>query len=299
MTRRLRALLIAAAVLALGAPLSSSGSRAPDPPAAAPPAGAAEASRTQDLSRMGLSAPPARPARRARPRRSRVAVAPAPGDARVDCSRTACVALTFDDGPNRRTTPRLLAQLRALRAHATFFAIGANAAANPRIVADEQAEGDVVGDHTWSHPDLARLGQADADRELRRAARTIRGASGRGPYLVRPPYGAWDEDVRADVARMGAAMVLWDVDSEDWRTRDGSATARTVLRHARRGSIVLLHDIYPSTVAAVPRIVRGLRARGLTPVTVPTLCGGRLGVGWTYYGQRDVIHPGTTRQTSR
>lgn len=302
MRARLGASLIAAVVLVLGASLASAVARAPgaQPSASPTPGGASgESSPTRHTPRARPSASRTRPSRPASARPSRVAVAPTPGDAAVDCARVACVALTFDDGPKASTTPRLLAELRSLHASATFFPIGQNATAHPDIVRDEWAQGEVVGDHSWSHADLADLDAAGARREMLRDASALRAASGHAPYLVRPPYGAWNEDVRTGVAGMNAAMILWNVDSQDWRTRDAAATERAVLRHARRGSIVLLHDIYPSTVAAVPRIVADLRARGLTPVTVPTLLGSDLGVGWTYYGQRDLIHPGTTRQTTR
>lgn len=212
---------------------------------------------------------------------------------------TACVALTFDDGPSTATTGKLLDTLSQLGVHATFFTIGAHVAAAPQLVAREIREGHVVGDHTWDHADLSKLSAADADSEIARAAQAVASASGTTPVLVRPPYGAWNDTVRDAVSAQGAAIVLWNIDSQDWKSRNTQAVVDRVLSTVRPGSIVLLHDIYPTTVDAVPQIVQGLRERGLTPVTVPTLLGESAHAGWIYYSQHDLIHPGTTTQTTQ
>lgn len=221
------------------------------------------------------------------------------GDSDVDCPVTACVALTFDDGPSTTTTGRLLDTLSQLGVHATFFTIGQHAAAAPQLVAREIREGHVVGNHTWDHADLSKLSAQDVDSELSRTTDAIRSASGTTPVLVRPPYGAWNDTVRDAVTSQGAAIILWNVDSEDWKSRNTQAVVDRVLANARKGSIVLMHDIYSTTVDAVPQIVEGLRARGLTPVTVPTLLGDNARVGWIFYSQHDLIHPGTTVQTTQ
>lgn len=221
------------------------------------------------------------------------------GDADVDCSVTACVALTFDDGPSTATTGRLLDTLSQLGVHATFFTIGEHVAQAPQLVAREVREGHVVGDHTWDHADLTKLSQAGVDQEIARASQAVASASGTTPVLVRPPYGAWNDTVRNAVSGQGGAIILWNIDSEDWKSRNTRAVVERVLSTARPGSIVLMHDIYPTTVDAVPQIVQGLRQRGLTPVTVPTLLGESARVGWIFYSQHDLIHPGSTTQTTR
>ena len=209
------------------------------------------------------------------------------------------MALTFDDGPSPKTTGRLLDTLSQLGVHVTFFTLGVKVAEDPALVAREAREGHVVGDHTWDHADLTKVPASTADSEISRAARAIRAATGSAPVLVRPPYGAWNTTVRGSVTRQGAAIILWNIDSEDWKSRNTQAVVTRVLATARTGSIVLMHDIYPTTVDAIPEIVTGLRARGLTPVTVPTLLGGDAGEGWIYYSQHDLIHPGSTTQTTR
>lgn len=229
---------------------------------------------------------------------TQISPVPVPADSSVDCAKVACVALTFDDGPNPETTPALLNELQSMGVHATFFLIGQKAAANPQLVAAESAQGNVTGDHTWSHPDLTHMDRIGAAGQLQQAAQTIQQSTGYGPYLVRPPYGAWNDDTRTVVSNLPAAIVLWSVDSEDWRSRNTADIVNTVLHQARPGAIVIFHDIYPTTVAAIPQIITGLRAQGLTPVTVPTLLGGNIAPGWVYYSQHDVIRLGQTAQTA-
>jgi peptidoglycan-N-acetylglucosamine deacetylase len=181
------------------------------------------------------------------------------------------VALTFDDGPSLYT-PRILRLLRRARARATFFVIGSRAAARPGLVHAESLLG-AVGNHTWTHPRLVSLSRRDVIRQLLRTqAAIVRATGGVRPRLFRPPYGVGTPDETAAVHALGLVDVRWSVDSLDSRP---GASAATVLRRVsaglRPGAIVLFHDIYPWTVAALPRILRTLRARGLTPVTIPEL----------------------------
>lgn len=196
---------------------------------------------------------------------------PAPSSA-VDCATAHCVALTFDDGPGPYTAT-LLGELRDLHVPATFFLIGGNVAHYADEVRAEAADGHVIGNHTWSHPELTRLSAHDVAREVDRTSDVIESVTGTVPTLVRPPYGAVDDDVDRVLAARGQAAVLWDVDTEDWKNRDVDETTRRALAGARSGSIVLMHDIHPTTVQAVPGIVRALRDEGYTLVTVPELLG--------------------------
>ncbi|MBU5423930.1 polysaccharide deacetylase family protein [Cellulomonas hominis] len=210
---------------------------------------------------------------------SPVEVAPAPDPApAVDCDVARCVALTFDDGPGP-STAALLDELADRDVPATFFVIGQQAAARPDLVARERAEGHAVGNHTWDHPDLTTLAPDAVADELDRTARTVRDATGSAPVLVRPPYGAVDDPVLSVLAGRGETAVLWDVDTEDWKNRDVAETTRRALAGAHPGAIVLMHDIRPTTVQAVPGIVDELRAQGYTLVTVPELLGERVQPG--------------------
>ncbi|GAA3141462.1 hypothetical protein GCM10020001_075330 [Nonomuraea salmonea] len=188
----------------------------------------------------------------------------------VDCRRAKCVALTFDDGPGAYTDA-LLRHLAAYRAKATFFVVGQNVAANPGIVRRTYAAGHEIGSHTWSHPDLTKLPAAGVRAQLARTDRVVKAAIGVVPRLVRPPYGA----VNAAVSRLtGRPMVLWSVDTLDWRHRDSAKVARKAVRSVRPGSVILFHDIHPSTVRAMPRILKALSKRGYRFVTVTRLFNG-------------------------
>ena len=183
------------------------------------------------------------------------------------------VALTFDDGPSPWTLPTLAALARA-GVHATFFTVGEEVAAHPDLVRAEVAAGMSVQDHTWDHADLTHLDTAARDAELERAADAIRAATGRTPSCFRPPYGATNASVVSDAARLGLAQVLWNVDPSDYlRPGVATITARVLASADGRGLLVGIHDgggDRSETVAALPAIISGLRARGYQFVT---LCG--------------------------
>ncbi|MCH8613122.1 polysaccharide deacetylase family protein [Arsenicicoccus dermatophilus] len=196
-------------------------------------------------------------------------VVPAPAASAVDCRQLSCVALTFDDGPGPYTA-QLLDELSAAGVRATFFALGQNVQAQPDVVRRAVSMGMVVGNHTWDHRDMRRLGEPQQRREIEDTDRVLGAITGApGPTLVRPPYGSFDATTKA----LGHPLVLWDVDTEDWKNRDVAETTRRAVEGARAGSIVLMHDIHPSTVKAVPGIVKALKEKGLTLVTVPELMG--------------------------
>ncbi len=120
---------------------------------------------------------------------------------------------------------------------------------------------------------MTRLKRAEIDAQILRTSTAIRSATGVAPRLIRPPYGARNAKVDQAAARAGLAEVLWDVDTLDWKKRNAKSVNKRVFTHARRGSIVLMHDIHPTTVAAIPSVVRGLRLRGYTLVTISELLG--------------------------
>ncbi len=198
---------------------------------------------------------------------------PNPGsDREVDCSRLKCVALTFDDGPVA-DTERLLRKLRHLDAPATFFVLGQQAAVYPETLAKVARAGHEIGVHTWDHKQLTSLGGRDIRDEIVSSVREVRKATGVRPTLLRPPYGATGPRIDAITARLGLAQVLWNVDTRDWAVKSVNPIVREVRRSARRNSIVLMHDIHRTSVDAVPQVVRTLRNRGYTLVTVSQLLG--------------------------
>jgi peptidoglycan-N-acetylglucosamine deacetylase len=181
------------------------------------------------------------------------------------------VALTFDDGPGRYT-PRVLRLLRRAHARATFFVIGSRAVGRPDLVRAESQLG-AVGNHTWTHPRLVSLARRDVIRQLLRTqAAIVRATGGVRPLLFRPPYGVGTPAETAAVHALGLVDVRWSLDSLDSRPgATAGAVAREVVAGLRPGAIVLLHDIHPWTVAALPRILRAVRRHGFTPVTIPEL----------------------------
>ena len=195
------------------------------------------------------------------------AVAPPPAAA-VDCTKLKCVALTFDDGPGS-LTGTLLDRLEAAGVVATFFVLGQNVRIHPDLVTRMVRSGMVVGNHTWDHRDMKRLSLDEARSEVDRTSAEIARVTGVSTTLLRPPYGS----MSPQTATLGQAIILWDVDTEDWKNRDASITTTRALATVRPGSIILMHDIHASTVEAVPAIIAGLKARGFTLVTVPQLLG--------------------------
>lgn len=189
-----------------------------------------------------------------------------PGRAPVAC-RAGLVALTFDDGPSAGRTDRLLAQLRALHVPATFFVVGHRAKQRPDLVRRIQQEGHTVANHSWSHPQLTHLDDAQVRRQLRWTRAQLRAAGVEPSRLMRPPYGDINRRVRGVVRAEGMVPVLWTADSRDWTGGNPAQIAHRVLRQLRphQPNIVLQHDGVDNSwasVKAVPQIVRVARAKG-------------------------------------
>ncbi|GII75602.1 deacetylase [Sphaerisporangium rufum] len=202
------------------------------------------------------------------------------------CARVKCIALTFDDGPGRYTA-RSLDILRAHRAKATFFLVGRQVEKYPALARRMVREGHVVGDHTATHPRLTALSDTQIRAQLRDAQDVITRATGRTPDLMRPPYGDTDARVASVAAEFGLSQILWNGSSRDWELRDTRAITRKVTGLARRDGVILMHDVWPETVAAMPAILRNLKKRGYHLVPVTALLRDRpLGAGETYPPRR-------------
>jgi peptidoglycan-N-acetylglucosamine deacetylase len=182
------------------------------------------------------------------------------------------IAMTFDDGPSAMLTPKLLDLLAAHHIRATFFVIGENVAEYPEIVARAAREGHEIANHSWSHPNLAKMSDEGVRRQLRQTDEAIKNATGTRPTLLRPPYGSITEREKRWIHdEFGYQIVLWDVDPYDWK-RPGPAVVRNrILQETRPGSIVLSHDIHPGTIEAMPSTFDALKAKGFQFVTVSEL----------------------------
>lgn len=178
------------------------------------------------------------------------------------------VALTFDDGPRADTTPRLLDGLHQRGVHATFFLIGSQIAPNAALVRRMQAEGNQIGNHTWSHKKLQGEPDTVVSSEIGRTDKALRKVLGDGEYWVRPPYGLLDS---CQQRLFSVPLVRWSVDPKDWKRRNVNGDVEAVLRTVKSGDIVLMHDSFRPSVTAALRIVDTLQARGYRFLTVSEL----------------------------
>jgi peptidoglycan/xylan/chitin deacetylase (PgdA/CDA1 family) len=182
------------------------------------------------------------------------------------------IAMTFDDGPSEKLTPKLLDLLAAHNIKATFFVIGENLAEHPEIVSRAAREGHEIGNHSWSHPNLGKMSDEAVRRQLRQTDDAIRQATGKRPTLMRPPYGSLSQRQKQWIHdEFGYRIVLWDVDPLDWKRPGPTVISHRILSETRPGSIVLSHDIHPGTIEAMHDTLDQLEAKGFKFVTVSEL----------------------------
>lgn len=182
------------------------------------------------------------------------------------------IAMTFDDGPHATLTPKLLDLLAARKLKATFFIVGQCAAEYPEIMKRIAREGHELANHSWSHPNLAKMSDDAVRRELQRTDDAIRAAAGERTTLIRPPYGSitprqkqWINEV------FGYRIIIWDVDPLDWKRPGVGVVRDRIVTRAKPGSIILAHDIHASTIEAMPGTFDELLAKGFKFVTVSEL----------------------------
>ncbi len=183
------------------------------------------------------------------------------------------VALTFDDGPGPYTQ-QLVTELNRLGVRATFFAIGDEERYFSPGTQLELRSGDVVGNHTESHPMMATLSAHDQYEQLFEQIARIELLDGPRPRLFRPPYGSFNATTFKLLHKLHLLMVLWSTDTEDYTTPGVPAIVQNALAGAHPGAIILMHDgggDRSETIAALPAIVSGLHRKGLQPVTIPRL----------------------------
>lgn len=176
------------------------------------------------------------------------------------------VALTFDDGPDGKNTPAVLAILKKAEIKATFFVIGQNVVHFPKVMKDIMAEGHDIGNHSYTHPSRPRQDQANG--EVHRTAQTIVFTTGNRPTLYRPPYGITSNWTSKAAFARGYAVVNWTTDTNDWKK--SSPIAKRALEFMRPGEIVLMHSTSGKerTVKALPTIIAGYKKKGFRFVTM-------------------------------
>ena len=194
---------------------------------------------------------------------------PADGSADIEETGSPLIALTFDDGPDRKTTKRLLDGLAQRGVRATFFLIGKQIPGNEDLVRRMEAEGHQIGVHTYDHVRLTGLCAEDFQAQVDRTRSLLGEILGREEdSLLRPPYGAVDKVVEEEA---GSAIILWSVDPEDWRYKNAAQVTAHIVSHAGDGDVVLLHDIYSTSVEAALDAIDVLHQRGFLFVTVEEL----------------------------
>jgi len=166
------------------------------------------------------------------------------------------IFFSFDDGPDPYWTPKILAVLQKYGAHATFFELGTMQTAHPGLREQVLAAGNTIGSHSISHPQLTAISAARRHHEI---------FDGPQSKCFRPPYGASNPKVRADIKAAGMVQVLWDVDPRDWARPGVNAIYNNIMHHAHRRNIVLMHDgggDRSQTVAALDKALQSLKAQG-------------------------------------
>lgn len=194
------------------------------------------------------------------------------------------VALTYDDGPYPPVTQGLLDELEKVNGRATFFVTGERAKLYPDTIKRASEMNCQIANHSYDHPSLVKLSEEKIQKQLESTTEAIQAAvTEQLPMMLRPPYGSYNQRVK-DVA--GMPLILWSIDSMDWKSRNANAVISEVLPHVRDGDIVLMHDLYESTYEASKTIISELTARGFQLVTVEELLLYRSGE----YDQTAVYH---------
>lgn len=193
------------------------------------------------------------------------------------------VALTYDDGPNPKgSTEQILDVLKKYGARATFFVIGSSAEDNPELLRREIEEGHEIGNHSYNHPDLTTIDKDAFDYQINTTQNIIYQATGIYPKMIRPPYGAIDENTKS-ISPL--PFITWSIDTRDWDHRNPDLVYQNIMDNLSDGDIILMHDIHQSTADACERIVSKLKELGYQMVTVSELMqarGVQMKAGYVY-----------------
>ncbi|MEV7801615.1 polysaccharide deacetylase family protein [Microbispora sp. NPDC088329] len=201
------------------------------------------------------------------------------------CARYKCIALTFDDGP-WPYTPELLDTLKKHKAKATFFLLGRKVANRPELTRRIYEEGHDIGNHTWTHPSLTKLSDSEVLEEVSSTSDVIFQMIGKKPDYMRPPNGATNARVSGLMADLGLPQILWTGSTLDWQARNTKVIAQRTLKLAKRDGVILLHDIVPETVKAMPGVLTALEKEHYKFVTLTTLLQDRTLRGGEIYPPR-------------
>jgi peptidoglycan/xylan/chitin deacetylase (PgdA/CDA1 family) len=174
------------------------------------------------------------------------------------------VALTFDDGPSIYT-PAILKQLKKYNAHATFFVVGERVSSYAKTIKQANKQGCEIGSHSYSHANLGTASAATIDSQLNKTEKRIKKILGFYTPIMRPPYGSINDTLRK---RVGKPMILWSIDTLDWKTRNANSTVKAIMSKVKDGDIVLMHDLYSASRDAALTVIPKLIKKGYQLVTV-------------------------------
>lgn len=194
------------------------------------------------------------------------------------------VALTFDDGPHPVNTPKVLDILKKHKVKATFFVTGQNAKRYPELIKRMVKEGHTIGNHSYDHANLSKMGPAQVRADLRRTQQAVDEALGRHYEIdqFRPPYGATNETVKEAARGEKDFNILWNVDSNDWRyTNNDAAIMKNIFEGTSsvyaRGGVILFHDIHPQSVRVLDDVIARLQKEGFDIQKTDRLIGEKYG----------------------
>ena len=197
------------------------------------------------------------------------------------------VALTFDDGPSTHTD-RLLDIFKKNGGKGTFFVVGYMIEGKEDTLKRIAKEGHEIGNHSWNHKQLTTLDEQGITDQIMKTRAKIYEATGIDCHIMRPPYGAFNDAVKAVAAKLGVPFINWSVDTVDWKTKNADAVYNEVMKNVKDGSIILCHDLHKTTVDAMERVIPKLIEEGYQLVTVSELLSytnEELEAGKVYYKQ--------------
>lgn len=181
------------------------------------------------------------------------------------------IAITLDDGPHKTNTLRVVEMFEKYNGRATFFQLGKNIELYPDVVKTVYEHGFEIANHSWDHPDLRKKDSAGVNQQVANTQDIIFKITGEEPKLIRPPYGAFNDNVKSVIYNNGMQIALWSVDTEDWKLKDANKIKDAILKNAFDGAVILLHDIHNFSVDGLEMALSELSQRGYQFVTLSTL----------------------------
>lgn len=178
------------------------------------------------------------------------------------------LALTFDDGPHSIYTKKLLDGLRERKVNVSFFLVGENIEGNEELVKQMMEDGHLIGTHCYSHEDLTKKSADKACMDIVKTNDMIERITGQRPIYIRPPYGIWNDELEQCV---GMDPVFWDIDTLDWKSQNSQKVLQHICKNAGKHQVILLHDVFETSVDAALAAIDTLTLQGYTFVTVDEL----------------------------